>query len=54
MGDAELRKRAADQSDPCLANDRDHVPSDFRVHHSGRKVVAVTCHLCGVEVRTDG
>lgn len=50
MGDAEIRKQAADEAGRCPSAERDHVPGDFTVHLNGE----VTCHWCGEEVTVDG
>lgn len=49
MGDAERRKRAADEAGRCEEVGRDHVPGDFRARLTG----GVTCTWCG-EVFLDG
>lgn len=50
MGDAERRKRAAEQAGRCEENDRQHVPGDFRA----RLTDGLTCSWCGKKVNLDG
>jgi transposase len=50
MGDAELRKRAAEEAGRCEEVGRDHVPGDFRVRSIRGNA---RCTWCG-EVVLDG